>query len=351
MKTSMRSLATATLVLMCLALGSTQVLAGQFAGYVRNTYNSEDMVLIPGTNWVVASSDATPGKTKPGYLYSINALTGEAQLADSNIAPSSAGDPECEPVPLNHLATSGLALRSNSDGTHQLMVVNHGDRMSIELFDIDVEDVSLGFTWTGCVMMPEKAFPNSVVPIGDEGLAVTISFETDNTHFTDQLNRREDTGYLLEWHRQTGFTTVAGSELSMPNGLQVDADGSHYYIAAWGSQQLLRLPTSDESGEPILIDIGIRPDNITWTSQGTLLIAGHLQSPEEVFECVATDAEVCSIPFKIIEVDPTTMSVIRVVVDGESMSSFAAATTGLEVGDEIWASSFRNTKIARYRKQ
>jgi hypothetical protein len=137
----------------------------------------------------------------------------------------------------------------------------------------------------------------------------------------------------------------------MYNGLQVDAEGGNYYVAAWGSQQLLRLPTSKGSGKPLLVDIVIRPDNITWTPQGTLLVAGHSQSPKEVFACVATDAEVCAVPFKIIEVDPRTMSTIRVVVDGSSTKTFAAATTGLEVGDEIWASSFRNTKIARYRKE
>lgn len=361
-KSHIRSLVAATLTA-CLAAaavtacgGGTQ--RGQFIGYVNDTVNPEDMVQIPETSWVVASTDKTPGKAKPGYLYLIDSRTGVAKLVDAKVSPTpAAGDPSCKPVPLNTLEMSGLGLVKGKgiNGTYQLMAVNRGpagERMSIEFFEIDVSGASPAFTWTGCLMMPAKAFPNDVVSTGNGGLAVTVSYETDNTTLIDQLVKGENTGYLLEWTKQGGFVRVPGSESSLTNGVEIDPDGKSYYVANWGAGKLLRLPTSSGSGSPLVVDLGVRPDNFSWSKAGTLIVAGHFlsQSPKDIFGCVGTSADICPVPFKIIEVDPKTLSTIRVLVDGTAMDTYAGATTGLEVGDEIWASSFRYNKIARYWK-
>lgn len=330
--------------------------SGKFIGYVNDTVNPEDMVLIPDTNWVVASTDKTPEKTKPAYLYAINASTGVARIVDAKVAAQpTAGEPSCKPIRLNDLEMSGLGMRKGKgiNGTHQLMAVNRGQRMSIEFFEIDVSDSSPSFTWTGCLVMPAKAFPNDVVSTSNGGLAITVSYETDNSHLVEQLGKGENTGYLLEWTKEGGFTRVPGSEASLTNGVEVDPDGKFYYVANWGAGKLLRLPTSSGSGgAPVTADIGLRPDNFSWTRAGTLILAGHFlsQSPSEIFGCVGSSTDICPVPFKIIEVDPKTMSLMRVLVDGTAMDAYAGATTGLEVGDEIWASSFRHNKIARYRK-
>lgn len=344
-----RSLAGITLTL-CMAMISTTLHAQEFIGYVKNTINPEDMVVIPNTTWVVASTDKTPGKTKPGYLYLINSTTGVAQRVNAKVAPiSSAGDSTCKPLKLDDLAMSGLAMRNATDGAHQLMAVNRGKRMSIEFFDVDLSTSKPSLTWSGCLIMPDKAFPNAVVPLSDGGLAVTISFNTDNKNFMQQLEKKENTGYLLEWNKQNGFKRVAGSELPLDNGLKISPDGKFYYIAGWGSESILRLPTSSGSGKPLQVNIGMKPDNLSWSNDGKLIVAGQLQSATSIFTCVASDKDICPVPFKIIEVDPDTLATLRVLVDGEKMKTYAAATTGLEVGTELWVSAFRNTKIARYR--
>jgi hypothetical protein len=344
-------LAAATLV----ACGGADQPSGQFIGYVNDTVNPEDMVLIPESNWVVASTDKTPEKPKTAYLYAIDARTGVAKSVDAKVAPvATAGDPSCTSIPLGSLEMSGLGLARSkgANGSHQLMAVNRGQRMSIEFFEIDMSGSSPAFTWTGCLLMPAKAFPNDVASTANGGLAVSVSFQTDNTTLIDQLVKGENTGYLLEWTKQTGFTRVPNSESSLTNGVEVDPDGKFYYLSNWGAGKLLRLPTSAGSDSPLVVDIGLRPDNLTWTKSGTLIVAGHFmsQSPADIFGCVGSSLDICPVPFKIIEVDPRTLSIIRVLVDGTTMNNYAGATTGLEVGNEIWASSFRYNKIARYWK-
>jgi hypothetical protein len=333
-----------------MAINSTTLQAQEFIGYVKNIVNPEDMVVIPNTPWVVTSTDKTPGKEKPGYLYLIDSTNGVAQLANAKLAPvSSAGDPTCKPLQMDDLAMSGLAIRSATNGTYQLMAVNRGKRMSVEFFNIDLSTSKPALTWSGCLIMPDKAFPNAVVPLSNGGLAVTISFETNNKAFMQQLENRVNTGYLLEWNQQHGFKRVVGSELPLDNGLKISPDGKFYYIAGWGSESILRLPTSSGSDKPLLVNIGMKPDNLSWSSDGKLIVAGQLQSATSIFNCVASDKDICPVPFKIIEVDPDTLTTLRVLVDGGKMKTYAAATTGLEVGNEIWVSAFRNTKIARYR--
>jgi hypothetical protein len=332
-------------------LSATALYAQEFIGYVKDTINPEDIVLIPDTKWVVASTDNTPQKTKPGYLYIIDSLTGIAKFVDAKIATTiTAGEASCKPIQLSHLAISGLSIRTGDDSTHQLMAVNRGERMSIEFFDIELKGPAPVFTWTGCVLMPDKTFPNAVIPISNGGLAVTVSFETDNTELIEQLEQRKNTGYLLEWTKQNGFSRVPGSELPLANGVEVDPNQELYYVSGWGSETLLRIPTLSGSDEPVLTNIGIKPDNLSWSKTGTLIVAGQIQSASKIFKCVASNVDVCSIPFKIIEVDPKTLKTIRVLVDEAAARAYSGATSGLQVGNEIWVSSFRNNKIARYRK-
>ncbi|WP_417803329.1 hypothetical protein [Thalassospira lucentensis] len=88
-----------------------------------------------------------------------------------------------------------------------------------------------------------------------------------------------------------------------------------------------------------------------WYCDAELLSIDHPHACPPIQMIRGADAEICPVPFKIIEVDPKSLKILWVVVDGEAMKTFAGATTGLEVGDEIWASSFRNSKIARYRTE
>lgn len=318
-------------------------------GYVTGLVNAEDMVSLPNTPWVFASSDKTPDKPKPDYLYLIDARTKAARPVQADRAEgSTAGDPTCRPIPFDKLAMSGLGLRRKSDGSYQLMGVNRGTRMSIEFFDIGQPDPVPTVTWAGCLVMPDRAFPNAVVPFGDTGLAVTISFETDNDRFLAEIDRGEPTGYLLTWNPGQGFARVPGGEASLNNGIAVDPDQKHWYIADFGGQSLLRLPIAPGTEPPLRVDLGGRPDNVHWTHSGRLVVAVLLASVPAIFDCAASSDDVCPMPFKIVEVDPKTMKPVRTVVSEPLAEGYGGATAALWVGDELWISSYRNTGIARY---
>ncbi|MDW8847301.1 hypothetical protein SD961_15635 [Erwinia sp. MMLR14_017] len=129
----------------------------------------------------------------------------------------------------------------------------------------------------------------------------------------------------------------------------MDVGSAQFLVFIEYTESILRLSTSSGTGKTLQVNIGMKPDNLSWFGDGKLIVTGQLQSATSIFKCVAFDRNICLVPFKIIEVEPDTLATVRVLADGEKMATYAAATTGLEVGNELWVSAFRNATIARYR--
>ena len=98
------------------------------------------------------------------------------------------------------------------NGVHTLLVVRHGAREAIEVFEIkEAPPDSPKLTWIGCVLSPADVVFNSVVSTPQGGLAAT--------HF--QLPR----GYVYEWSGGSDWSQVPGSETEGPNGIEISDDG------------------------------------------------------------------------------------------------------------------------------
>ena len=92
---------------------------------------------------------------------------------------------------------------------------------------------------------------------------------------------------------------------------------------------------------PILVD------NFTWTDDGYLLAAGaYGTTMEEFIAHHFSGAAKLGAPSQVLRIDPESLA-YEVVVD-YAPEAFGAATTGLQVGDEIWVGAARDHGLARF---
>ena len=137
----------------CDADGDVQFLCGPVS--------PEDLAQVPDSPWVVAS-----GMEDDGYLY----FTNSDDLSTTAVYPAANARHElidrfadC-PGPLTSgFRPHGVNLVRGENGIHTLLVVRHGDRESIEVFEIQETSSTPELTWIGCVIAPDGIVFNSVV--------------------------------------------------------------------------------------------------------------------------------------------------------------------------------------------
>jgi hypothetical protein len=304
------------------APGDAQFACGQRA--------PEDLVAVPGGEWVVASSYVNDGAialvrvrdrvSMPGYP----APTARNRL-DAERYGACPGPPD--PAVFQ---THGLSLQPGTGTTHRLYVVAHGGRESVEVFELDAAAAVPVLTWIGCVVAPDPIGLNSVRWLSDGGFIATNFLPRGQTF--QSLQAGQPNGELWEWHAASGWQEVPGSETSGANGVEISDDGRWLYVAAWGSQSFYRLSYGGTPVERQDVPLGFRVDNIRWARDGTILAAGQGGAP-------GAQASI------IVSIDPDTLEV-RELVRRPDVPGFGAGTVAVEVGETYWVGSFRGDRIA-----
>jgi len=318
--------------------------------YINNIRNAEDMAWLPGTEWVVSSGLQTPGSKESGHLYLINTNSGQAEPvypAEGANDPNGALSESCKPPAT--FSAHGIGLRLGLNGQHELYVVNDNlvTISAIELFSIDASGGKPKITWRSCVPMPQHTFANDVVAIPGGGFAVTSIIDPADTDYVRKLEHGENTGYVLEWHAGTGFSKVPGSDTSGTNGVEIDRDGRHYFIDAWGSHEVVRITRGRTPVERVAVKVGMRVDNSAWRWDGRLMVAGQVDTVKHVFDNYLGSDDFSPSPYQVIELDPKTMKVKLLFAESDK-KVFSGATTPTQINDEIWVGSVRNNRIIRY---
>jgi hypothetical protein len=148
-------------------------------------------------------------------------------------------------------------------------------------------------------------------------------------------------GRVFEWHPGGELQPLAGTELSLPNGIEVSADERYLYVAASGTQELVRF---DRRTTPIgkrSVSTPMGPDNIHWDGNGKLIIAGP--NPAGPATC---NGAPCRMGWAVIEVDPDTLEVSR-LGGADGTVAMQRASAAIRVGNEIWVGS-NEDRIARF---
>lgn len=121
---------------------------------LKNIRNAEDLVWLPGTDWVVSSGLEIPGSSESGHLYLINATSDQAEIvypAEGANHPDGALSATCDPP--TKFSAHGLGLRLGLNGQHELYVVND-DLSTIDLFTIEETGDKPKIIWRNCVAIP-----------------------------------------------------------------------------------------------------------------------------------------------------------------------------------------------------
>jgi hypothetical protein len=220
--------------------------------------------------------------------------------------------------------------------------VNHGGRESVEVFAIDARKPEIKGTWLGCVVLPEGASGNAVAPLADGGFLVTKFFDTRKGPQRPQFVKRDrSSSALYRWSPEGGFTTIAGGDLIGANGLLVSKDGASVYLTSWIERRIILLPLKGSTGEVPNAPIDFMPDNLKWGSDGSIIVAGQVQTIESAMLCKHTR---CPQDWSIAKLDPKTMAVSYLYWE-KGTPEFSAATTALQVGDKFWIGTFNGDRI------
>lgn len=312
----------------CDPLGNVRFVCDQIA--------PEDLVVVPGSAWVIASGMAANGAIR---LISLKDRTTtvlfptatprerfDRKTYNSCPGPIDAAEKE-------RFRAHGLYLRSAGNQRSTLFVVHHGDRESIEVFEFDARARPPTLTWTGCAVAPDPIGLNSVVGLPDGGF-ITSNFSPRGTDAAarGRMMAGETNGELWEWHSDGGWKKVPGSEAAGPNGIEISSDGRWLYVGGWGSQSFIRLSRGQTPAARETVNVGFRVDNIRWAPDGTLLAAGQGGVAPTQTSNVA-------------RVDPKTLK-FEELLRYPNNDSFGFGTVAVQIGAELWVGSVRGDRIA-----
>jgi hypothetical protein len=347
-----REAAAAVAVVLFTALTASPVLAQDANGaslsdcrseqgltYICDLVVPEDILTLGSTGLLLAS-----GHRAPGHLYLIDpeARTQSELIhnATFTLQHDTLAYPDC-PGPLNLQAfdVHGLSLAETSPRHFSLYTTSHGAREAIEIYDLDLRGAAPILTWKGCVLLQPDSYHNSVARLADGGFVTT--------RMRDQNFRRGGgaqvgiTGYLVEWHPGGQPQLLAGTELSLPNGIDVSKDERFIYVAAIGSHELVRFDRRATPMTKRVVSVPIRPDNIHWATNGKLLTAG----PNYVAPTVCS-GEGCATGWSVLEVDPETLAFSR-LGGADQTAAMQAVSSAMRVGNDIWVGS-NDDRIAHF---
>jgi hypothetical protein len=324
----------------CDPVGSVRFVCGQRA--------PEDLVALPGSQWIVAGAFAGAGGINlinvrdHTSILAFPTATSQERL-DAKTYNTCPGPPDA--AAKAKFATHGLALREGRNSIHTLYAVHHGSRESIEVFEVDARGRMPSLTWVGCAVVADPIGLNSVVALPDGGFIATDFLARGiDAAARGRMLAGENNGALWEWHTSTGWKMIPGSEASGANGLEISKDGRWLYVAAWGSQSFFRLSRGQTPVKRETIPLGFRVDNIRWAPDGSILAAG--QGAANAGAALGPQGGVAPMQASVVvKIDPDTLKA-QEIVRHPNTAEFGAGTVAVQIGKEIWVGSFRGDRIA-----
>ncbi|MCB1644773.1 MAG: SMP-30/gluconolactonase/LRE family protein [Pseudomonadales bacterium] len=309
--------------------------------------NPEDLVLTPDGNWLIVSEMGEFMLDTPGGLSLFNLQSGEREALniiwpESQAQASGWGDADCAAPDVAAFSPHGIDFLTLADGTHELLVVNHGKRESVEFFTVEKPADSWQLVWQGCALPPGDPFINDVAALNDGGFFVTHMWDkhTDFEKVGEMLTSGQNTGWVWEWQQDQGFTKVAGSDELMPNGITVSKDNSKLFVNIYMGNRTVRI---DRASGQIDGHFEVQqPDNITMGPDGSLWVASHKHDPLGQ-TCAAVEAGPCLLPYEIVRANPQTLETEVILhQDGAPMGY---ATVGLKVGQKLYMGSAHGDRV------
>ena len=341
-------------LLATVAIGpSSSILAAQSVGcapsgglnFICGLQAAEDLVLVPGTRWLIAS-----GMTAGSGLHLIDTQAKTARsLFSSDVSTVRAdkgkfagcpGPPDAKQVVLH-----GLSLRPAQTGRYTLYATNHGGRESVEVFEVDARNPTPSASWTGCVLLPEKLAANSVAAFSDGALVATVLIMPGKT-FEDVWAGR-NTGVVLMWTPGSkDFRMLSGTELSGNNGIETSSDNREFYVASTGLKRIVVFSRADPSKPLRYAQLKeFAPDNVRMVGD-RLITAGMIDNEPSCGGAPKKPEDIrCPRGWIADAIDPKTMAITE-LGRGPAAPPYTGTATAMPVGDNLWLSSFSADRVA-----
>ncbi len=311
----------------CAPLGNVQFVCGQ-AG-------PEDIEVVPGGQWVVASGYAADNgsirivNTRDYSTIVLYPTDNPRVRHDKKVYDSCPGPMEPKEPGFR---THGIYLRPGNNSVHTLYAVHHGTREAVEVFELDVRSTPT-LTWIGCAIPPDPVGLNAVVALPDGGMAATNFQPRNNADLAARMRNGEKNGELWEWHTGTGWKIIPNTESSGANGLEISKDGKWFYVAEWGDRTFMRVSRGQTPVKKDIIPLGFRVDNLRWMGD-QLLAAGQGGEPPNPTSIV-------------IKINPATLKVDE-QINYKDNDTWGFGTTAIQIGKELWVGAVRGERIARF---
>jgi SMP-30/Gluconolactonase/LRE-like region len=306
--------------------------------YICNLVVPEDVVSVGLTGLMLAS-----GHRAPGHMYLIDPADGiPVELIHGPTfrqRRDTAAYPDCPgPLDLERFDVHGISINETAPRRFTLYTTSHGAREAIEIYELDLNGAAPALTWTGCVLLEQDGYFNAVARLVDGGFIATRMRDANVSN--NSIEPGAITGRLFEWHPGGRLQALAGTELSLPNGLDVSSDGRYVFVAATATQELVRF---DRRATPIgkrTVSLPIRPDNVHWDGRGKLLIAGP--NPADP----TCDRALCPSGWRVVEADPETLA-FSVLGGADKTAASQRVSAAARIGNEIWVGG-NEDRIARF---
>jgi hypothetical protein len=313
--------------------------------FICNMQAPEDLVLVPGTRFLIASGMAEGSGL---HLIDTQARTARSLFAGgiSTARPDATKFGNC-PGPLDgkKAVLHGLSLRPAQTGRYTLYATNHGGRESVEVFEVDARGAAPTATWVGCVLTLNKLPVNSVAAFSDGTLVATVLVFPDKT-FQDVWAGR-NTGVVLMWTPGSKeWRTLMGTELSGNNGIETSADDREFYVVSTGLKRVVAYSRANPSKPLRFAQLKeFAPDNVRLVGD-RLITAGMIDNEPACGGAPKKPEDIqCPRGWVADTIDPKTMAITE-LARGPAAAPYTGTATAMPVGDTLWLSSFNADRVA-----
>ena len=330
---------------------STSCPATETVGLFCDFTAPEDLEVLPGEDRMLVSEYGGLAGKRPGTIKLLQLATSETEVlyptpgGGKLAADERWGEPSCgEPIGAA-FAPHGIHLGKGPGGADRLLVVNHGKRESIEMFELTGADSDTPeLHWRGCVVAPDDLWLNDVAGLPDGGFVASHMMKR-GTSVDDLLHRGGERaapqGYAVEWSPDAGWNPIAGANGVVTNGVEISADGGVAYVNFTLSDRVVAIDRA--TGEQLWEASVVHPDNSSWAPDGRLLVASIRGDLESILECVESDAPFCPIDYAVVAIDPETGATATRAEGGGV--PFGMATVAVQIGSKLYLGSAAGQRI------
>lgn len=260
------------------------------------------------------------------------------------------GDPSCtEPPDAVAFAPHGLTSRTlTSAGITRVAVMSHAPREAVELFDLQGSGHAARLVWRGCVPLPPSNAGNDLALTADGALVVANCMPTFGGLSTLvsmlSANLGIATGDVMIWSADGGWRHLPNSEARMANGIAVTPEAREVFFTETGARRVGRIDGLGPRTVPAVMRLAIdgAPDNLSWTSRGTLVTATHIASRSFV-SCVF-GRRPCRSAWELVEIDPRTLASTVLVRDDDG-DAIGAVSSAAEVDGRFYLGAVFDDRI------